>query len=59
MKHVLTKGGLTYPETEDRILNPIISDISIVLRKTTLNILDSIETGPPVESEIVKVVSPQ
>ena len=35
----------------------LFSDISVALRKTILTISDSIETGPPVESEIVRVVS--
>ena len=40
-----------YPE--DRICNRI----SVVLRETTLTISDSIETGSPVETEIVRVIS--
>ena len=35
----------------------IISDISIVLRETTLTISDSFQTGSPVEIEIVRVDS--
>ena len=31
--------------------------MSVLLRETTLTILDSIETGSPVETEIVRVVS--
>ena len=43
---------------EDRIFNRVISNISVVLRETTLTITDSIGTGSPVESEIVRVVFP-
>ena len=46
-----------YPNPEDQIFNRVISDISVIQRETTLSILDSIETGTPVETEIVKVVS--
>ena len=46
-----------YPNPEDQIFNRVISDISVIQTKTTLTILDSIETGTPVETEIVKVVS--
>ena len=48
---------LRYPNREDRIFNRVISDISVVLRETTLTISDSIQTGSPVEKEIVRVVS--
>ena len=48
---------LKYPNPEDRILNRVISDIFVVLRKTIHTFSDSIETGSPVESEIVRVVS--
>ena len=41
---------------KDRNFNRVISDISIVLRETTLTISDFIETGSPVESKIVRVV---
>ena len=50
-------GGQFKPDAEDRILNRFISDISVVLRETILTILDSIETGLPVETGIVRVVS--
>ena len=46
-----------YQGPEDRNFYRVISDISVVLRKTTLTILDSIQTDSPVESEIVRVVS--
>ena len=39
------------------VFNRVTSDMSIVLRETILAISDSIETGTPVESEIVRVVS--
>ena len=39
----------------DRIFNRVISDISVVLRETTL--FDSINTGSSVETEIVVEVS--
>ena len=42
---------------EDRIFNRVISDISVVLRETTLTFSDSIEAGLPVEYEIARVVS--
>ena len=42
---------------EGRILNRVIVDISNVLWETSLTVSDSIETGSPVESEIVRVVS--
>ena len=48
---------LRYPDPEDRIFNCVVSDIFVVLRKTILAISDSIETGLPVETEIVRVVS--
>ena len=48
---------LRHPDPEDRIFNRFISDISIVLRETTLTISGSIETVSPVESERVRVVS--
>ena len=41
--------ALQYSDPKDRIL-----DISLVLWETTLAISDSIETGSPVESEIVR-----
>ena len=46
-----------YLDFEDRIFNRVISDISVVLKKTTVTISDSIETGASVDSEIVRVVS--
>ena len=39
------------------IFKHVISDISVVLRETTTTTSDSFETGTPVETEIVKVVS--
>ena len=44
------------PDYEDRIFNRIISDFSVVPRETTLTISDYIETGSPVEIEIVRAV---
>ena len=38
---------LRYSYPDDRIFNLVISDISVVLRETTLIISDSIETGSP------------
>ena len=49
------KGDLRYLDTED--LNRVISDTPVVPRETTLTYSDSTETGSPVESEIVRVVS--
>ena len=40
-------------EPKDRIFIRVISDISVVLRETTLTIPDSIETVSSVEYEIV------
>ena len=37
---------LMYSDPEDRNFNRVISDISVVLRETTLTISDSIETDP-------------
>ena len=48
-------SALKYPEPEDRIFNRFLSDISVLIKKITLSISDSIETGSPVESEIVRV----
>ena len=48
---------LRYSNPEDQIFNRVISDISAVLRETTLTISDYIETGSPVESEIVRLFS--
>ena len=42
-------------DPEDRIFYPVISDISVALRETTLTISDSIETDSPVETELVRV----
>ena len=41
-----------------KTFNRVITDISVVIRKTTDTISDSIETGSSVESEIVRVVFP-
>ena len=38
------------------MFNGVISDISVVLKETSLTITDSVETSSPVESEIVQVV---
>ena len=45
---------LRYPDPEDRILNRVISDISVVLRETALTtcISDSIQPGSSLDSEI-------
>ena len=48
---------LKYSDPEYEVFSRAISVISVVLRETTLIISDSIETGAPVESEIVRVVS--
>ena len=50
---------LTYPDPQDRIFNRVISDISVMLRETTLTFSDSIGTvsSSPVETGIVRVVS--
>ena len=52
-------GVKRHPDPEDWIFNRVISNISVLPRKTTLRISDSIETGSlsPVESETVRVVS--
>ena len=42
---------IRYQDPEDWIFNPVISDISIVLRETTLTISDFIQIGSPVESK--------
>ena len=44
-----------YPELEVRILDRVISDISVILTDNTLTNLDSIETGSNVESKIVSL----
>ena len=44
---------LRYRFPKDRILNCLILNISVLLRKTTRTISDSIEKGSPVESKIV------
>ena len=57
VRNIVKKGLLLkVSNPEERISNRVISDISVVLRETTLTISDSIETVPPVESEIVRVV---
>ena len=48
---------LRYPFPEDRIFNRVISDIFVVIRKTTLTLSDFIETVPPVESERPRTLS--
>ena len=45
------------PTLKIGLFNRVILDISVVLRETTLISSDSIETGSPVETEIVRVVS--
>ena len=45
-----------YYAPEDRIFDHVISDISVVLRETTLSISYSIETGSPAETEIIRMV---
>ena len=55
---ILSSGNeLRYHYPEDPIFNCVISDISVVLRETTLTISDSNETGSPVKTQIVRVVS--
>ena len=44
------------PHPDDLNFNRVISDISVVLRETTLTISDFIETDSPVETEIVVVI---
>ena len=48
---------LRYSNPEDWNFNRVISDMSVVLRETILTILDSIETGSPLETETARVVS--
>ena len=57
MNRGLSKGAKRNLDTKDRISNRVISDASVVLRETTLTFSDSIETGLPVKTEIVRVVS--
>ena len=52
----MAKLILRYSFPEDRIFNPVTSDISVVLRDTTLTISNSIQTNLPVEYEIVRVI---
>ena len=47
----------SYPGPDNRLLNRVISVISIAPRETTLTISDSIEAGSPVETEEVRVIS--
>ena len=54
---LVKKQLLKYSDPEDRIFNRVISDISVVLRETILTISDSVETGSPVKTEMVKGVS--
>ena len=42
--------GLRYPYPEDRISDRVISDVSVVLRETTLTFSDPIETGSPIRN---------
>ena len=46
-----------YSDPEGYIYICVISDISVVRIETTLTISDSILTGSPVETEIVRVIS--
>ena len=48
---------LGYSDPEDQIFNCVILDVSTILGETTLTISDSIKTGSPVESDIVRRVS--
>ena len=49
--------GQRYWNPAGRVFNRNFSDISVVLRETTLTISDSIETGSPVEPKMVRIVS--
>ena len=51
-------SGLTYPDPEGRIFNPVISDIPVVLKATTLTFSGSMEKVSPVESKILTVMFP-
>ena len=46
-----------FTDSRDRTFNRVISDISVVLKETTITISDSIGAVSPVESETVRVVS--
>ena len=48
--------SLEYLDPVDRNFNRVIVDISVVQRETTLTFSDAIETGSPLETEIVRVV---
>ena len=51
---------LRYPDPEDQIFNSDIWDIYVVLDvlwETTLTLSDSFETGSPIKTKIVRVVS--
>ena len=48
---------LRYPDPVSRIFNRVFSDISDVLKETTLTISHYTETISPGESEIVRVAS--
>ena len=48
---------IRYSDPENQIFNRVISAISVVVKDTTLTISDSSETGLPVESKILRVVS--
>ena len=48
---------LRYPDHKDRIFNLVISDISVLQRETALTLSDFIDTGSPLETEKVKMIS--
>ena len=56
-REIVGLGHLRYSNSDDRIFNAVILDISVLLRKTTLTISVIIETGSPFQSEIVRVAS--
>ena len=53
---VIFPSVLRYLNPEDQLFNCVISDISVVLRETTLTISYSIDKGSIVETEIARVV---
>ena len=52
-----TKTHLRNQEPKDQIFNCVNSDISHALKETPFTIADSIKTGSPVKTKIVRVVS--
>ena len=55
----MNKKNVSFSYNEDGIFHRVTSDISVVIRKGTLTISDSVETGSPVETKLHFLIFPQ